>query len=151
MRDSLALVSNIIISLEPRYAEAILAGEKIYELRRRQFRVENGTKVWLYAKKPLGAVVGVATISKIHASSPTSVWRRFGSRSGVLRQDFYEYFADKPMAYAIELQSQARLSSPVSLSDIKAMDPRFHPPQFFKRFSVDDSILKYLLTSSRLG
>ncbi len=55
---------NILISLEPRHAENILAGLKRVELRRRTMNVSPGCTVWIYAKLPVGSIVGRTTLSR---------------------------------------------------------------------------------------
>lgn len=138
------VATNILISLEPKYAEAILSGEKVFELRRRRFQVEPGTRVWLYAKMPQGALVGHATIKRIHEASPASVWRKFGSRSCISRQDFLDYFAGRVVGYAIELFDSSRLIQAIPLHELRARHPNFHPPQFFKRIDADDRLLQQI-------
>lgn len=147
----MASVDNILISLEPGYAEAILSGVKTYELRRRPFRVQAGTRLWLYAKKPVGAVVGYATISRIHAYSPAYTWRKFRREAGILRKDFLAYFGDRSHAYAIEVRDPVLLKVPLSLEQLRLTYPSFHPPQFFKRFESEDSVLKVLLSETPQG
>lgn len=137
-------VENIMISLESRYADGILSGNKIYELRRRRFNVEEGSRIWLYSKKPLGAVVGFATIRRIHGSSLAAIWRKYGALTGVTRKEFFAYFSGKESAYAIELAEQHRLKFPLSLEEIRCVSPGFQPPQFFKKLSSEDMVLSAL-------
>lgn len=133
---------NILISLEPKYAESILSGSKLYELRRRAVRVEQGTTVWFYSKKPEGAVVGYATVVDVHEASPTTLWKRYGGSVGVSRTEFFEYFSELDVAFAMELKNSARLKRPVRLDELRKVDEAFQPPQFFKRLSRSETLFR---------
>lgn len=140
----MANAESIVISLEPRFAEMILSGEKIYELRRRSMRLDRGTIIWLYAKRPVAAIVGYAVLSSIHRGSPTTIWKRVCSEAGISRREYRRYFLGSDKAYALELASHVRLENSMSLGEIRAVEPSFHPPQFFKRIAPDSSILEIL-------
>ena len=135
-------LDNILISLEPKYAESILAGSKLYELRRRAVRVEPGTTVWFYSKKPEGAVVGYATVADLHEASPKTLWRRYGSSVGISKAEFFDYLSELDVAFAIELKDSSRLKRPVGLDELRKVDEAFQPPQFFKRLSRDETIFR---------
>ena len=79
---------HILISLEPRYAESILERIKLVELRRRAMKVKVGATVWLYAKLPVGSIVGRATVRANHVLAPSTLWRRFGAVSAISRGSF---------------------------------------------------------------
>jgi predicted transcriptional regulator len=51
---------HILISLEPRHAENLLDGRKRVELRRHAMNVSIGSTVWMYAKLPVGSIIGRA-------------------------------------------------------------------------------------------
>jgi predicted transcriptional regulator len=82
---------NILISLESRHAENIFAGNKQVELRRRNMNVRPGTTIWIYVKLPIGSIIGRVRVGAVHASAPTTLWRRFGSVSGLSRSEFFGY------------------------------------------------------------
>lgn len=132
---------HILISLEPRHAENIFAGRKQVELRRRTMHVESGTTVWIYAKLPVGSIIGRVRIASVHISSPTNLWCRFGSRSGLSKDEFFEYFNDVKQGVALVLEKAERLHSSLSLEDIRGIDNGFQPPQFFVRLTAQHPVL----------
>lgn len=133
---------NILISLEPRHAENILAGSKRVELRRRAIRVEPGTVVWMYSKLPKGSIVGSATVVRLRQASPTSLWRRYGRQTGITRAEFFEYFSETGHGFALELCDSTRLKEPLSLKMLREVNRAFQPPQFFKRLHPAEGILE---------
>ena len=124
---------QILISLEPRHAENILEGRKRVELRRRTMNVTIGSTVWMYAKLPVGSIIGRAIVAAIHVLAPATLWRRFGAVSGISRSEFFEYFAGRDQGIALELSDCRRLSHAFDLEALRRFHHGFQPPQFFTR------------------
>ena len=132
---------DILISLDPRFADAILCGEKSVELRRRRPGVPPGTRVWMYSKLPIGSVVGCAVIDQLHDSSPTAIWKRFGAKAGINRSEYFDYFRGASSATALVLTQVRRLRAPISLDGLRQIRHDFHPPQFFSDLRKASEIL----------
>ncbi|MCX4163695.1 ASCH domain-containing protein [Paraburkholderia megapolitana] len=124
---------HVLISLEQRHAENILSGIKQIELRRRAMRVEIGTVVWIYAKLPVGRVVGSARVSAVHSLAPSTLWRRFADVCGLTRSEFFSYFEGTSSGCALALHEPHRLVGAVSLAELRQASMGFQPPQFFIR------------------
>jgi predicted transcriptional regulator len=105
-------------------------------------RVEPGAVVWMYAKVPKAQIVGYATVVDLHVGSPSSLWRRFSTKVGISKKEFFEYFAESPSAFAMELKKTTRLKTPLSLSALREVESGFQPPQFFKRLSSDAQVFR---------
>lgn len=133
---------NFLISLEERHANRILEGTKTVELRRRPMRVAIGATVWIYVKMPMGSVVGCAKVTGLHMLAPSTLWNRFGSVSGLQRQEFFEYFSGLPKAFALSLSEPTRLASPIPLTKLRHISSGFHPPQFFANVASDGPLLR---------
>ena len=127
--------SAILISLKARHATGILSGVKTVEFRRRRPRIEDQTLAWIYAKRPVAAVVGIVTVTEIVTRSPTTIWRRFGSRGGISRGEFLEYFEGCEQAHALLLEEPAALTSEITLRTLRQLHSGFQPPQFFVRLT----------------
>jgi predicted transcriptional regulator len=123
---------HALISLEERFAEGILNGLKLVELRRRPMRLSIGTTIWMYVKVPIGKVVGSAEVRAMHSFAPETLWRRFGDVSGLSRAQFFDYFKGSQHGFVLVLEKPKRLPSPVSLERLRKLNGAFHPPQFFQ-------------------
>ena len=140
-------VENILISLDTRHAQNIYCGTKKVELRRRQLHVNTGDVVWIYEKVPVGAITGNASITAVHVAPPATLWRRFGTVSGLSKAEFLKYFTGLETACAIELTGAFRLHKPLSLEALRKANGSFQPPQFFLRLKAKQVILAALRTS----
>lgn len=137
----MAKIEHIIISLEARHADNIFAGRKHVELRRRRMHVAPGVTALIYVKLPVGSIVGRVTISAVHASSPTDLWREYGTVSGLGKAEFFGYFRGAANPVALVLEGAKRYRSALSLDDIRRVAGAFQPPQFFSRLQPHHPVL----------
>ena len=142
---------HILISLESRHAENIFAGRKQVELRRRAMNVSPGDILWIYVKLPVGSIIGHAKIGKVHASSPSTLWRHYGSVSGLSKQEFFSYFGEVTQGVALVLEHSKRLQSSLSLSALRKVDRGFQPPQFFARLTSEHPLHEAVTSSGLPG
>jgi predicted transcriptional regulator len=143
-----SIADQILISLEARHAENILQGKKRVEFRRRPMNVEAGALIWIYAKLPVGSIVGCATVAAVREQAPSTLWRKFGSRSGISRIEFFQYFAGVTQGVALELTGCRRLGVSVPLESLRRFSAGFQPPQFFARLRQGAPLLAAI---SQLG
>ncbi len=114
------MAEQVLMSIRPRFADAILSGKKTVELRRRKPGFGEGTTVMIYASAPEQKVAGHFAVGSVISASPSELWQRVGQRSGVTKAEFDAYFAGCAVAHAIEIEQPTRLS-PSRLA--------FRPPQ----------------------
>lgn len=136
-----------LLSLKPRYAEAILAGRKKYELRRRCPRLHPGSPVFLYATLPEMKVVGVAIVKRVVTAPLDFLWQKVKYSCEIDRDAFSSYFQGCVYGHAIELSRVHPLKSAIPLSALRRHIPRYQPPQFYHRFHPDHPLFA-LLTAS---
>jgi predicted transcriptional regulator len=127
--------TDVLISIKPKYATAILNGEKTVELRKRRPNIIPGAKVWIYATAPIAELKGYARLDRIVSASPASIWREFEIETRVSKSDYDRYFGESNFAYALVLSGVKVLENPLELEQMKQMVRGFHPPQFFCRLN----------------
>jgi predicted transcriptional regulator len=98
----------VLISIHPRWAEAILSGEKTVEVRRRPPDAQ-GALMLMYATAPESRVIGRARIGSVQRGTPEDLWDRFGARSALGRDEFLTYLAGAPSPGVLELVEIAAL------------------------------------------
>ena len=131
-------VDNALISIRPRYAEAILTGEKTVELRRRIPAIDLGTRLWIYATRPLGAIVGSAIVDKIIEGTPVEIWDICMDRISIDRCEYDEYFAGADSALGIVLTDVTR-RRPIGIEKLREIQKGFHPPRVLARLSRQET------------
>jgi predicted transcriptional regulator len=130
--------ADAIISIHPIYADAILAGKKTIELRRRIPELRSGTRLWIYATRPIGAVVGFVTIQEVTRAHPTTIWKKHSNGTGVNYAFFKAYFNGAKEAVAI-LLAAARSVGPITIDQLRDIRDSFHPPQVLIRLTASET------------
>ena len=121
----------IVLSLKPRFAEAILAGTKTVELRRTTPKIEVPTRALLYATTPVRALLGTCVVTSVTSAPLSNLWREFGSRANLPYHEFKQYFKGVEVGAALALAQQRPFTRRVPLQDLRTKPRGFRPPQSF--------------------
>ena len=121
----------IVLSLKPRFAQAILAGVKTVELRRTVPKIVIPTRALLYAASPVRALLGTCVITSVRSADLAALWHEYGSRSELPYHEFQQYFEGVDTGTALMLSEPQSLSRPIPLQDLRAKPKGFRPPQSY--------------------
>lgn len=118
---------NVLLSINPKYANHIIKGNKKYEFRKSVFKNRDLELVYIYSSSPVKRIVGAFVIKNIIEKHPKQLWNEYKDYSGVDEDDFFSYFRGKEKGFAIEI------------GDVEVFDPinpkehihGFVPPQSF--------------------
>ena len=119
---------RVLLSVKPRFAEAILAGEKTFEFRRALFRRQDIKTVVLYASSPTRQVVGEFTIDEVLSLGLEALWGATSDGGGIDRLFFDRYFEGRTTGHALKVKRTRRYSAPLCLRKDLGIQ---HPPQSF--------------------
>lgn len=91
---------NAILSIKPKYAQAILNGQKLVEFRKKVFKNEV-ERVYIYSSSPIQKIVGYFTIEEIVKASPIELWAQFEPVGAIDQKSFFDYFSANEEGYSI--------------------------------------------------
>jgi predicted transcriptional regulator len=132
------ILTSVILSIKPIYSQAIIAGTKKVEFRKKKFK-RNVDKVFIYSSSPEKLIIGYFTISKIVEDSPQKLWERFNNVGGINETDFYDYYKGVEMGYSIVIDK------------VYSFENGIDPIDFIEKFSAPQSYIyieeKRLLTA----
>ncbi len=106
--------TRALLSIRPRFAEAILRGEKRYEFRRTVFSHEVSV-VLVYVTTPVQRVVAEFDVVSVISEALPVLWRRTRTLAGIDEDTFYEYFNGRERGHAI------------AIGDVRVFDRPFCP------------------------
>ena len=128
----------LLLSIRPRFVEQIFAGTKTVELRRIRPRVKAGDLVIVYASGTQKALVGAFQIADVKAAAPSTIWRRYGAKTGLTKTEFDSYFAGLETGFAIEVARTWQLAAPVHLATLRRQRGGFHAPQSYRYLDLGE-------------
>ncbi|MDR2921417.1 MAG: ASCH domain-containing protein [Tannerella sp.] len=118
---------KVLLSIKPEFAFKIFDGSKKFEFRKNIFKRKDIRNVIVYASSPVQRVIGEFEIKDILHDDTEKVWDMTKLASGITKQFYDEYFADREKAFAIQIGTIKKYSSPKSLSDYQL---NFAPQSF---------------------
>ena len=121
----------MILSLRPRFADAILSGAKTVELRRTEPKIRVRTRALIYALTPVRALLGTCVVTSVESGHLGALWQVHGAGSGLDHGEFLNYFEGVEAGTALHLASPRRFSRPVPLVELRSRPTGFRPPQSF--------------------
>ena len=125
---------NVIMSIHPKYAQAIIDGKKLYEYRKLLPKRTDIIKVYIYTSKPTKAIIAYFTIKRIISDTPSMIWSQTHEHGGITKKQFNEYFKGHSVAHAIEIGEVVKLDTPI---DPKTIIEGFTAPQNFMYLEKD--------------
>lgn len=118
---------KVLLSIKPEFALKIFDGTKKYEFRKSIFKRNNINTVVVYASYPIQKIIGEFEIEDILCKDLDSLWQVTKKESGITKDYYDEYFANKEMAFAIQIGDIIRYQNPKYLSEF---DIDFAPQSF---------------------
>jgi len=119
---------NVLLSIRPIYADAILSGVKKYEFRRTIFKRKDIERVYIYSNSVVKKIVGSFEIENVLEGTPQEIWDTCHEYGGISKNDFFRYFEGSKRAFGIKIKNVKRFSRPIN--PYSAID-NFTPPQSF--------------------
>jgi len=117
----------ILLSIKPEFAQKILNGSKLYELRRVIPKAQI-SRVVMYSSSPVCQIVGEFSVEEILKEPVQKLWRLTKEYSGISREKYFRYFAGKGIGYAIKVGKVMKYDEGLSLSHFGVE----RPPQSFQ-------------------
>lgn len=107
---------TILLSIHPEFVEKIIKGEKKFEFRRVKTK-RRPDKIIIYSTSPVCRVIGEAEVDDIIIGEPENVWNETKKFSGIDKELYVEYFADKETAVAYKLKNIITYDEPLELKE----------------------------------
>lgn len=127
--------SAILLSVKPRFANLIIDGSKLVELRRTIPAQTVGT-IAIYSSSPVQAIVALADVKTIIEEIPSKLWEIARENGGGLtRAELMDYFVSKKTGFAIMLHNVRMFGTPVKPAEIF---DTFSAPQSFRYLTLGE-------------
>jgi len=125
---------NVLLSIKPKYVSGIIAGKKRYEFRKLIWKRKDADTVFIYSSAPSKKIVGFFSIGSIIEGPPDDLWSEFKDHSGIVEDEFFNYFNGREIGFAIEISQMNVFETPI---DPFRQTPDFRPPQSFCYIDAD--------------
>ena len=118
-----------LMSIKPKYANAIMHGSKKVEFRRQIFDV-NVERVYVYSSHPIKELIGYFEVDKIICENPDKLWDDYNKVGCISKKDFISYFNNCSYGFAIVIKGVHRFAKDYLIADI--FGENFRVPQSYR-------------------
>lgn len=133
--------SVLFLVIKRRFAEAILAGTKRFDLRVSPIHPYVRYALMYVAEEQ--QVIGGFTISQVIKRRPDALWNVVGEQA-TTKERFFDYFRNAESATAIGVSSAEAYREPISLAKLRALDKGFFVPPSFGYLSISSPVAKFV-------
>lgn len=109
----------LLLSIKPRFADAIFEGTKTFELRKVRPKLVAGDLVLVYVTPPRCRLEGAFKVGAVLEMPPEKLWLRVRGKCGVTRAEFMTYYSEKSTAFAIGVAEAWQLETAVGLNKLR--------------------------------
>lgn len=124
--------SLILMSIMTYYARQITDGTKGFEFRKSPLRASDLNKqIFLYSAKGDKAIIGSFKVKKIHHGNVNEIMQITGYDKRPDGHEILEYYGNNNNCYALELYDVKTFPRPLTLKQLRRLDPNVQLPQYF--------------------
>ncbi|MEB3773562.1 MAG: DNA-binding protein [Desulfurococcales archaeon] len=140
-----------LMSIKPRYARAIFAGRKRYELRKVSGSplISEGSIIVVYASGQIKGVIGEFRVGRIIKATPEKVWEIVSVPGTGIGSDAWAYIRGAKQAIALEVLEPTPYPRPVTLEEIRRIIPGWMPPFSYRVLREGDPFYELIVKRLR--
>lgn len=125
------MTRTLLLSVRPRFAQALLQGTKTAEIRRRFPDVSAGTTVVIYSSSPEKAALGTMRVRSFIRSTAADIWNDYSTVIGIDEAELTDYLDGATECSVIELDDPQIWANPVPLDELRRV-LHLEPAQSFR-------------------
>ncbi|MEE9432116.1 MAG: hypothetical protein V3V16_13790 [Melioribacteraceae bacterium] len=119
-------MTSVILSIKPIYAQAIMAGTKKVEFRKKIFK-RQVDRIFVYSSSPQKKIIRLFRIAEIIEDNPSKLWTKFNRVGGIEKNDFFSYYKNSKTGFSIKIH------------DVEKFEKEIDPLDFFENFYAPQS------------
>lgn len=145
------IINGLMMSIQPKYMDRILNGDKVIELRKKFNTKWTQKRITLYSSAPNKSIIGYAVIQKVTSNTPEKIWEQYGSELGCSKTEFANYIGDSDKIFAIKLAEITPYKSPIFLTQLSGfLNENLIPPQSYMSLKENKNWLNAIAISDLL-
>lgn len=126
-------MNDILLSIKPVWAEAILDGSKDYEYRKTIPTKEPPLRALLYASSPVQSIVGAVIFDEIYTAYVEHLITETIDDTPHSTSDVRDYFGDNDKGHALHIAEYVTFDNPINVDNM-------HPPMNFTYIDITDYV-----------
>jgi len=119
------------MSIKLQFANKIFNGEKEVEFRKIfPLKFKNTNLIFVYCTNPIRKIIGHFSLKQIIKDSINNLWEKYKNIGGISEESFFDYFRNKKIGYALEIDKYRYYNIGIDLS-VLSPNKKFFPSQSY--------------------
>lgn len=132
----------MLLAIKPRFADLIISGKKVVEVRRGGTTIKAGDVLVLYSSSPERSVRATCVVRAVETETVRSALAAVNGQTGLSKEELRDYLSGADTVTLLSIESVFRLSRPIPMKEMRRGNRRMVIPQSY-RF-LDDGEIKAL-------
>ncbi|MDE6583597.1 MAG: hypothetical protein K2K31_03010 [Clostridia bacterium] len=138
--------SVMVMSILTYYANQIFDGTKLYEFRKSPLKSSDLNRdILIYSAKGDKAIIGSFKVKEILHGDINEILKLTGYDKRSDGHEIVEYFGQKNNCYALKLYDVKRFKKPITLKELRSVNPKLQLPQYYAYIKSSDPIYSFIL------
>ena len=139
----------MVMSILSYYARQIFDGTKGYEFRKSPLKEADLNKeIYVYSAKDEKAFVGTFKVSRVLCGNTQEILKLTGYDKRPDGVEIVNYFGEhNPKCFALELYDVKKFKKPITLTELRKVDPNVRLPQYYAYIYKKSAIFERLISA----
>lgn len=124
-------MAHVLLAIKPRFADLIVSGKKVVEVRRGGTSIKIGDVLVLYSSSPRRSISATCRVTSVDTRSVHSALSALNGETGLTKEELRTYLKGAETATLIGIDSVLCLSRPIPLRELR-QNRRMVIPQSYR-------------------
>lgn len=120
----------MLLAIKPRFADLIISGRKVVEVRRGGSNIKAGDVLVLYSSSPRRSICATCRVARVETRTVHSAMSTLNGEACLTKEELREYLNGAHTATLIAIESVFRLTRPIPLSELRRHRPMVIPQSY---------------------
>lgn len=129
------------MAIKPRFADLIISGKKVVEVRRGGTTIKAGDVLVLYSSSPERGICATCSVATVETRTVRGALSALNGETGLSREGLREYLEGAAKVTLLGLESVARLPRPIRLNELRRLRKGLVIPQSYRFMTPEETML----------
>jgi predicted transcriptional regulator len=120
------------MAIKPRFADLIISGKKVVEVRRGGSTIKTGDVLVLYSSSPERTVRATCAVRSVEIQSVRSALSAMNRETGLTKEELRDYLTGADKVTLLGIESVFCLAHPITLKELRRGNKRMVIPQSYR-------------------
>jgi len=125
-------LAHVLLAIKPRFADLIVSGRKVIEVRRGGTSIRIGDVLVLYKSSPDRTVCATCSVASVETLSVRVAMSTLNGNTGLSKQELAAYLRGAGKVTLLGLESVLCLSRPIPLKQLRRLKKNIVIPQSYR-------------------